>query len=220
MQRSHAAILVVWIALGLVPARAAGQSVFVSGAVFANIHRAGGFNTDSPIRQDDDLSGTSVGGGFTVGASIGPHVVVQTEVMLPAALHRDFAPPTYLPPLVPPPSATFREVTYRTRHGSVLGGYRTGTRRRLSAAFLGGVMFLQERTRTVARTVPPQPFSPPLPNDTTLRYYRLAPVFGLDLDVSLFSGLSVVPQLRVYKITGTGFGAVGLWPGASLRWRF
>ena len=219
MPRTPAAAVLVGIVIAVLPGRLQAQSLFVSGTVFANIHRAGGYRTDSPYRQDDDLSATTIGGGVGVGTAIGRHVVIQVELMAPEPIEQSYGPPEYLPPLRPPTPATFRDVEYRTRHGSILGGYRTAVKRRVSAALLGGVMFMEERTRTVSTTIPTQPFQP-LPSDSTIRYYRLLPAFGLDVSVDVFSHLAIVPQLRVHKVTGSGFGAVGLWPGLSVRWTF
>lgn len=196
---------------------AAAQSAFVSGTVFANIRRAGGFATESPIVQEENASGTTVGGSMGIGTHIGTHFVVQVELAFPATLDHSFDPPRYLPPFPVPDFTLERRVEYRTRNLSILGGYRTGTRGRVSAALLGGLMYLEEQTRTVNRLISRSPISPP--SDATSRTYRMSPVFGLDVTVTAFSHLSVVPQMRVWR-SSSGFGAMGLWPGVGVRWTF
>jgi len=212
------ALIVVMFLFAAGADTAAAQSAFVSGTVFANIYSAGRYSTASPLVQDEDPSGTTVGGSFGIGTHIGTHLVVQVELAFPAELEHSFGPPRFLLPLPAPRVTSERTVEYRTRNGSILGGYRTGTRGRVSAALLGGLMFFQERTRMVSQTIPPPPSSP-LPFDSTYRAYRMAPVFGFDVTVTAFSHLSVVPQMRVWK-SSSGAGAIGLWPGVGVRWTF
>ena len=224
--RKIAAIVLVGSVVAALPDRAMAQSVFVSGTVFANVMKFGGFRSDSPFVDNTDMSGTTTGGALGVGGYIGDHVAIQVEFAVPEDLNRSFDPPRFLPPLQQPPTGTRREVTMRTRHGAILGGYTTDPDRRVSAALLGGVMFFHEKTRTISEIVGPVPPFPPLPpgiprrSDTTIRYYRAAAVFGLDLNIIAVSRLSVVPQLRVYRSSHSGLGALGLWPGLSIRWTF
>lgn len=109
MPRTPAAAVLVGVVIAVLPGRLHAQSLFVSGTVFANIHRAGGYRTDSPYRQEDDLSATTIGGGVGVGTAIGRHVVIQVELMAPEPIEQSYGPPEYLPLCgrqYPPRSAT------------------------------------------------------------------------------------------------------------------
>ena len=225
IRRVPVAVLTAALAT-LAAGTASAQPIFVTGAAFANVFRAGGFSSNSPVIDNPDISGTTTGGAIGVGARLARHVVVQMEIALPGPIERDFDPPEYRQPLRPIVTIN-RRVEYRTRHGSILGGYQTGETHRVSAAILGGVMFLQEKVRTVTSLsylppiVPPFPPVEPSSSDSTQRAYRLAPVFGLDVAIAATAHLAVVPQMRVHKTTGPGsVGALGLWPGIGVRWTF
>lgn len=199
-------------------APAAGQQVFVSGGGYANIQQFGRYTTQSPIVTEDNLSDTTRGLVFGVGGNLGPYVQVALELAFPEQLHKAFEPVRYLPPQPQPPIVTRRTVDYRSRHASVLMGYRAGPTHRVSAVLIGGVMFLQERTHTLFTTTPTSP-SNPLPSENTTVFYRLAPVVGIDIPVDLRWHIALVPQARVYKVPNAS-GPLGLWPGLSVRWTF
>jgi len=139
-------------------------------------------------------------------------------VAFPARIRKSFEPFRVLPPLPPAPTTTLHQVDYRSRHASVLVGYQTNTKRRVSAALLGGLMFVQERMHSVT-TITPRPVSNPLPSENTITTYRMAPIVGIDVPIAAMSHLAVVPQGRIYKLD-TASGVVGIWPGLSVRWTF
>jgi hypothetical protein len=199
-------------------APAAGQSVFVSGGGYANIQQFGRYTTQSPTVFEENLSDTTQGFVFGVGGNLGRYVVVALELAFPGELHRAFEPARVLPPLPQPSIVTHRKVDYRSRHASVLMGYRVGPTHRVSAVLLGGAMFLQERTHTLSTTTPATP-SNPLPFESTNVSYRIAPVVGIDVPIDLVKHFAVVPQARVYKVLNVS-GPLGIWPGLSVRWTF
>lgn len=202
------------MALVLLPWTAAAQGIFVSGGGFAEIVRFSHFASQFPTIVDDDPSGNTNGWIVSAGGTLARHAVVQLEVAGTGTLHKDFEPARTLPPLPPPRFETHRSTDYRTRHVAVLGGYTTGTARRVSASALVGVMFVQERTHSVSTIVPPLPPSVPSRSESTATIYRTAPVLGFDLPIRVAPHVALLPQVRLYKL---GFGPLAVWPGASAR---
>jgi hypothetical protein len=143
---------------------------------------------------------------------------VQLDLAFPQTLHKTFGPARNLPPLPQSVYTSQQVVDYRTRHASVLAGYQTSATRHVSAALLGGLMFVQEQTHSVTTTMPVLPQNP-LPSESTTTGYRMAPVLGIDVPVSTISHLSLVPHARIYKLD-TASGTLGIWPGVDVRWTF
>jgi hypothetical protein len=202
----------------LLASPAAGQSVFASAGAYANIQQFGHSVSQSPVVFDDNLSDTTAGLALGLGGNVGRFVTVTLEIALPGKLRKTLDPPRLLPPQLPPTTITTRTVDYRSRHASVLVGYRAGAARRVSAVLLGGVMFVQERMHSLSVTTPTPTFSP-LPSEFTSVTYRMAPVVGVDVPIAATSHLALVPQARLYKLPNQ-VGPLGFSPGLSLRWTF
>jgi hypothetical protein len=202
----------------LLASPAAGQSVFASAGAYANIQQFGHSASQSPVVSDDNLSDTTVGLALGVGGNVRRFMTVTLEIGLPGELHKALEPPRLVPPQPPLPSTTRRTVDYRTRHASAMIGYRAGAARRVSAVVFGGIMFVQERTHSLSVTTPTPSFNP-LPSEFTSVTYRMAPVVGVDMPIAATSHFALVPQARLYKLTGQ-VGPLGFWPGLSLRWTF
>jgi hypothetical protein len=143
---------------------------------------------------------------------------VQLDLAFPQTLKKTFGPPQLLPPLTPSVFTSEQHNAYRTRHASTMVGYQTTSRRRTSVALLGGLMFVQERTHSLTITTP-TPQTNPLPTESTVTVYRMAPVLGIDVPITTMSHVAVVPHARIYKLD-TSSGTLGLWPGLDLRWTF
>ncbi len=216
--RMHLGLFVAVALPMLLPSAGAGQSLFVSGGGFVNIHEVGRFSSQSPIALDQNLSDTTPAFDVSVGGSLARHVVMQLDLAFPQTIKKTFGPPRNLPPLPPLTFTSQQHVEYQTRHASVLAGYQTSARRHVSAALLGGLMFVQERTHTITTTMPASPGTP-LPSENSNSVYRIAPVLGIDVPVSTMAHLAVVPHARIYKLD-TSSGTLGIWPGVDVRWTF
>lgn len=191
--------------------------LFVTGAFFSGIERLSHQKTTEPLSFEVDLSGTTTGGSVAVGTFLSPRWSLQLEFAFPSALDTSFTPP--LPPGTPaPPFTQHVQLESRRKTGAILVGYRTPRRRRVSAEYLGGIAFVQERQRTVTEitAVVPIPFPLPRRTDAELVNYRGAATAGFDVDVAIASGLSVVPQIRALVFVG----ALSVAPGVGLRWSF
>jgi hypothetical protein len=218
------AVLRRWTTFGLVlivsfciPSGAAAQSVFVSGGAVVDVLQFGSTASVTPSMFDFDRSGNTYGISAGIGGMVAGHVPIQLELGLGGLVKRDFYPVK---------GSAGERLTdshirseYRARHASMLVGYSSGASRRAAGTLLGGVMFLEERLRTLNTNASlSRVFS-----DSTIVTYRTEPMVGADLTLRLTPHVAVIPQVRIYKapaLSGLHEGALAIMPGVSARWTF
>jgi len=211
-------------------------SVYVSGAVFADLRRGSG--QTSP--DSTTLDATTAGGGVRVGGflaarwslELGVDVGATTDAtasLLPASL----ALPTSLGSIggvsgIPP---SFVVVTFdqhiqtRVTATSILLGYHPPARGRLQAGFKGGMSFVHSDstlTSTLGFRVTDPRLAPivllPAPTTTTTTSVDrdIAATAAAELAIALSAHAAIIPEMRAF-----GFGnQIILRPGAAVRWTF
>jgi len=194
----------------------AAQTVFVDGAVFLGIERLSHTSTQPPSASLTDLSGTTVGGRIGVGTLLSPQWSAQVEVAFPNLLKT-----TTTTVVAPVPIAISQQVQrdYRAPSAAVLGGYHAARRHHVAAAYLGGLMFLEERQHTLTQTSAGPGALAPIPTrrtEATTFTYRAAAATGLDVDIALGSHLALVPQVRAAVFVGS----LSVRPAVGVRWNF
>ncbi len=182
----------------LLPWTAAAQNVFVLGGAAVQTTQFPHFESQSPVVLDENPSGTKGAWVITAGGVLARHAVLQLEVSGSGTLHKDFEPARLLPPVPPPRFNSERSIDFRSRDVAILGGYTTGSTRRVNASALFGMVIVQERTHSLSVIVP-APSPTVLPSDSTTTLYRTGPIFGFDLPTRVASRVNVVPQVRGYK---------------------
>src|SRR5206468_11793325 len=99
-----------------------------------------------------------------------------------------------------------------------LVGYHTDRRHGLQLAYLGGVVFVQQRSHSIidltATTVPPLIPVRVQHSEANSLVYGSEVEVGLDADVAIARHLSVVGQVRVMAFGG----GMSIRPGAGVRW--
>ena len=200
--------------LSSTPARA---QAFVGGGAATNSIWFAHTETESPSIFNQDTSGRTTDWFVTGGAVVATHAVLQAELSFGSTLSTDIAPPRYVPGYPSSPSTQTLSYSYRFRHGAVLGGYTTGTSRRVNLSALAGVAFMQTRRHTYSlfTYAPPLP-TPTFPSEDTSIFYSIAPVFGLDVPIELARHLVVVPQVRTWKIPSGGPLSLSFGAGARV----
>ena len=211
-------VLLTVVALSLpVAARAQGTPAwFVSAGVSAVFSQESGSRIVGPPDGRGtviDRGGTTTSGIFGVGASLSPKWNLRFEFGLMGSV--DFTSTTSTDLIV----QTSRGESTR-KVGSVLVGYLSPARGRVSVGFVGGVAFIHERQHVTVETeittpvpVPPTFFDQA---ETEAWTYRQAPQVGIEAVVSATPRVAIVPAFNLIAYSGTWL----LQPGVSLRLRF
>jgi hypothetical protein len=215
-------------------------SVYVSGAVFADLRRGSG--QTSP--DSTALDATTAGGGVRVGGFLAARW--SLELGVDAGGTTDVT--ASLSPTSPaslPPATTLalsvddvfgtgtsivavtldRRVQTRVTATSVLLGYHPPARGRLRAGFKGGISFVRSGstvTSTFGFRITDPRLAPflllPAPTSTTSTSVHLdmAPAVAAELAIALSAHAAIIPEMRAL-----GFGdQIILRPGAAVRWTF
>jgi hypothetical protein len=197
--------------------------LFLTIGAFADVQRFGHTESRSSspttefISGETDTSGTATGLHVGVGTHVTSRVALQLELGFSESRHKTLRPSQTRP--TPPILFESRsEIDYRPRTVGFTAAYRARERYRIRPGYLIGVMFTQERSRTVTTSTQTPPGAITSRTDLTSTTYRSAPIFGLEADVRIMKHLAVVPAVRLSKI----FGAALLFvrPGVSARWSF
>ena len=214
-------------------------SVYVSGAVFADLRRGSG--QTSP--DSTALDATTAGGGVRVGGFLAARWSLElgvdaggtadvTASLSPAS--RPLPPATTLALSVDDVFGTGtsiaavtldQRVQTRVTATSVLLGYHPPARGRLQAGFKGGISFVRSGS-TVTSTFGFGITDPrlaqflllPAPTTTTTTSVHLdmAPAVAAELAIALSAHAAIIPEMRAL-----GFGdQIILRPGAAVRWTF
>lgn len=224
--RSGAAAFLGGTIIWALAAPAVAQPGFVGAATGVHLVRFSHHASQSPSLSDSDTSGDSRGWSVIGGGIIKRHGVLQAEYIRTGEILKDIPPTQYNPPC--PSCGTSRTtVDYRAQQFAVLGGYTTGAWRRVSVAALGGIIFVRTSTHTVSTYTPApgviQP--PPLPSESTDTQYVMGPAFGLDVPILAWRHIQVLPQFRIYQLSGSvsysgGPGTLVTTASAGVRWTF
>jgi hypothetical protein len=204
------------ILLCAMPAR--GQSAFVGGGAASNSIWFAHSESTSPVITNSDTSGRTTDWFVTGGGVVARHAVLQAELSFGSKLSTEIPSSRYVPGYPTTPTGTqTQEYTYQFKHGAVLGGYTTGSSRRVRLAALAGVAFMQTIRHSYSLYSPPtpNPYSVFPSEDTTITY-SIAPVFGLDVPIQAAPHLVLVPQVRAWKIASGGPLSVSFGAGARV----
>jgi hypothetical protein len=203
------------ILLGAMPAR--GQSAFVGGGAASNSIWFAHSESQSPVISNSDTSGRTTDWFITGGGVVARHAVLQAELSFGSKLSTEIPPPRYVPGYPATPGTQKLEYTYQFKHGAVLGGYTTGTSRRVNLSALAGVAFMQTIRHGYSSYTPPIPPPVPIyPSEDTFVAYSIAPVFGLDVPIQAAPHLVLVPQVRTWKIASGGPLSLSFGAGARV----
>jgi len=223
---------VVAALVGALPA--SGQSVYVAGAIGAEIVRTS--STESGGSTFDAGSGEAFAGAIRVGTSIAPRFGVELEFYRPGEIEDSSDLPIFLPgsiigtrpgggfPDVGLPYTLAQTTRVRTTTTSAVLYVRQPVGRRVELAYLGGVGF----SRVVREidlgfpgvVVPLPPGILPQLYSTRTTQYAVGPVVGVEMRAGMTEHLQLVAGLRMHTV---GQSVVDGWmirPNVGLAWKF
>lgn len=174
--------------------------LFVSGSVFADTQRFSG-ESSSPLNE------TALGAGGGVGALVSDRWDVSVEMEVGGTTTRTR-------PLLPPVTTFQSRTRTRIAAASALVGFHAMSRPHVQFIVLGGLTFLQARTRVDS-----------VPSGILIEAHTnidnvAAPTVGAEVPIMLGPHFSIVPALRVHAFTlrtdvANGFA---IRPGIGVRW--
>jgi len=212
---------------------ASGQSVYVAGAIGAEIVRTS--STELGGSTFDAGSGEAFAGAIRVGTSITQRFGVELEFFRPGEIDSRFdspiawsetlvgVGPANLPPGITFPSLIEQRNRVRTTTTSALVFVRQPLGSRFELAYLGGVGF----SRVVREIEVGFPGGIPLPlsilprsYSTRATQYAAGPVVGAEMRAGMTEHMQLVAGVRMHAL---GQSAVDGWmirPNVGLAWKF
>jgi hypothetical protein len=206
------------------PARVSAQSLFIDGAISADIERRASYDVSGiSALETQHRGGTVPGGTLAIGTMLNPAFSVRFEMHWQGTLESSFGDIT-------PYTTRTLEASEQLSTGSVLVGYHTPRRGSVQFTYLGGVTFAvlnQDSTSTYEYNLPillanltiPPGAVLPVPYESTLyesTSYGVTAQVGFDADVSVTPRFSVVPQVRAFATSGMLSIRTGI--AARLKW--
>lgn len=181
------------------PALAQGR-VFVSGNVFADSKLFSG-------EGGETVDATSVGGGGSVGLLVTERWDVRVEVQTGGTT-------TISQAMLPPVEAFQSRSRNRITATTALVGFHPVARPRVQFAVLAGLSFLHVRTEFDSIPVGLGVFEGTEVDNVA------APTLGVEVPITLFRQISVVPELRAiaFSLNGATEGGFAIRPGVGIRW--
>ena len=221
----------------LCAASASAQSVYVGGAVAAEVVRTS--SSRSGGTTFDSGSGEAFGGALRIGTFIAPRFGVELEYFRPGELESDAGGPIYLaaseiaavsaaisPSYLPGtivPSIISQSMRVRTSTTSALLTARQPIGGRVELVYLGGVGFSRV-VREIEYGFPGVflPLAPAIQRSYTTRttQYAAGPVVGVEVRAGMTEHAQLVGGLRVHTL---GQSVVDGWmirPSVGLAWKF
>jgi hypothetical protein len=217
--RNQAAVpcFVALLAILVSPASVRAQTVFAGGGAATNSVWFSHTESQSPAIINNDTSGRVTDWFVIAGGRPAKHAVLQVELSFGSKLKTDIPQPQYVPGFPSIVGTQVTSYTYRFRSGGVLGGYTTGTSRRVNVSALAGVVFIQTRRDYYSQYTPPTPSPlPSFPSQDKTFVYSIAPAFGLDVPITVVPHVALVPQVRTWKIPAAGPLSISFGLGARL----
>jgi hypothetical protein len=154
------------------------------------------FVTSSPGGAQTNLSGTSRLRSFGIGTFLTPRLSVRFETALPTTLSVNSTSSGA-------PVIESLRVAQTTRTGDLLFGYHTSSARPVSVEYLGGVLFMSQKQDSVSQVLTAGGTPLAAPSESASYAYKSAAIAGADVNVALGRYLAVVPEFRVWSMSGT-----------------
>ena len=154
------------------------------------------FVTNSPGGVQTNLSGTSRARSFGIGTFLTPRLSVRFETALPTMLSVNSVSSGT-------PVIESLRVAQTSRTADLLFGYHTSSARRVSVEYLGGVLFMSQKQDSISQVLTAGGTPLAAPSESDSYAYKSAAIAGADVSVALGRHLAVVPEFRVWSMTGT-----------------
>jgi hypothetical protein len=221
------------------PSPAGAQSVYVAGAIGAEIVRTS--STRSGGSTYDAGSGEAFAGAIRIGTSISERFGVELEFYRPGEIETDTGGPLYLPAAIGdlfpggpvasglPPDLSFPSILsessrVRAATTSALAFARQSLGTRVELVYLGGVGFsrvVREIEYGFGARIPPLELSIlPASYSSRSTQYAAGPVVGVEVRAGMTDHAQLVAGLRMHMV---GQGVLDGWmirPNAGLAWKF